>query len=945
MAFLPRRLIFLLLLVLLSTRAQAQARFDLPGPKIDVRVTRAGVSLPVAAVPNLQPGDQIWLHPDLPPSQSVHYLLIAAFLRGTTNPPPDDWFIRIETWKKDVREEGVTITVPAEAQQAVLFLAPETGGDFTTLRSAVKGRPGIFVRASQDLNEAGFEQARIEKYLAEMKRANPADPADIQLHSNLLARTLSLRPNPDCFKRPLDQQYSCLTQTGSQSLLDDGHSQSLAAALSNGPSSDLINQASYTQLAGAGVYSAYVGAIVDLVRLTSGLHTAKYQYIPAIAFPGTDGNPQSLSLRLNTAPSFNNPKSVIVIGLPAVQASVLPPLRPVEPSHISCLQDPSMVVPIEGAPLVFSTTFAHDLILHLNTPSTDIPILPDAFLGGIVLDPHPSERHELPLNPPAAPVNAKSSPTPAPQPTPVPPIPGAPVSGTITGMWGFDHFSGPTVFLQSTPAGSWHIVGTKPTPADLIAGHPNHLQLLSTGTACVQSIDLQPGDQKVEWKLAKSEPTPEPQPAADQSHTQSKTSEVSTGKSGYLQKPADSEADKAIPSSEPRVQYPVQPTIEPIDLTLTPPQAATPGSIHLAIQQFAQKTPDQLALRIFSEPARIEALRIHAGDTTAELTGTSLDQVRSLAFSVHDNPLTYTPEPRPADASDSPTSITLVLPDGAKPAPLKPGEKLSAAVQLRDDRTLDIAATVLPPRPTVTLLSERVIQPAPSPIQLGPTDLPLGAQLTFFLKSPSSFPRTEQVEIASPDDSLHTTLSIAAGTLILENSHTVLATFDPLKTFGPSTFGPFRVRAVAPPSPSDPTGTPGGWLPLATILRLPTLTALHCPSAPTADCTLTGTSLYLIDSLSANPAFTSPTSIPEGFVDSTLTIPHPAAPPSAASNATPASALTTVTFYLRLRDDPTTPHAVTLPLQTDGPPAPHPTPKPKPATPPPPQASLARSRT
>src|ERR1700712_4986515 len=112
----------LLLLCLAPVSLVAQARFDLAGPKIDVRVTRNNVTLPIAAVPNLQAGDQVWLHPAFPPSQSVRYLLIAVFLRGTTNPPPDDWFTRIETWNKKVREEGVTITVPKEAQQALLFL-------------------------------------------------------------------------------------------------------------------------------------------------------------------------------------------------------------------------------------------------------------------------------------------------------------------------------------------------------------------------------------------------------------------------------------------------------------------------------------------------------------------------------------------------------------------------------------------------------------------------------------------------------------------------------------------------------------------------------------------------------------------------------------------------------------------------------------------------------
>src|SRR6202012_1558946 len=100
--------------------------------------------------------------------------------------------------------------------------------------------------------------------------------------SNLLARTLNLKPNSDCFKLPVDMQYNCLVQTGNQTVLDDSHAQDIVARLSNGPSSDFINQASYTQAFGAGVYSAYVGAAVDLFRILGNLHTAQYQYIPAI---------------------------------------------------------------------------------------------------------------------------------------------------------------------------------------------------------------------------------------------------------------------------------------------------------------------------------------------------------------------------------------------------------------------------------------------------------------------------------------------------------------------------------------------------------------------------------------------------------------------------------------------------------------------------------------
>src|SRR5580698_8664613 len=57
-------------------QAAGNARFDLTGPKVEVRVTRAGVTLPIASVPNLQPGDRLWLHPDLPATQSVRYLMV-----------------------------------------------------------------------------------------------------------------------------------------------------------------------------------------------------------------------------------------------------------------------------------------------------------------------------------------------------------------------------------------------------------------------------------------------------------------------------------------------------------------------------------------------------------------------------------------------------------------------------------------------------------------------------------------------------------------------------------------------------------------------------------------------------------------------------------------------------------------------------------------------------
>src|SRR5271156_945321 len=179
-----RYLCLLAALIAAPTFARADGNnFDLLGPRIEMKVTRGGKALPISDVANLQPGDRLWLHPDFPDDQSARYLLIVAFLRGATNPPPDNWLIKAETWTKKIREEGIVVTVPQDAQQALLFLAPETGGDFTSLRSAVRGRPGVFVRASQDLNQASLDRSRMDKYLADMRAISDDDPKALHDHS------------------------------------------------------------------------------------------------------------------------------------------------------------------------------------------------------------------------------------------------------------------------------------------------------------------------------------------------------------------------------------------------------------------------------------------------------------------------------------------------------------------------------------------------------------------------------------------------------------------------------------------------------------------------------------------------------------------------------------------------------------------------------------------
>ncbi|MGH9617484.1 MAG: hypothetical protein ACRD28_12150, partial [Acidobacteriaceae bacterium] len=118
--------VFSVLLLIPSFASAATAPFDLPGPRLEIRITRAGKSLPISQVPNLQPGDQMWLHPDLPENESIHYLLIPVFLRGSLNPPPENWFTKVETWRPQVRKNGVNIHVPEGALEALVFWAPET---------------------------------------------------------------------------------------------------------------------------------------------------------------------------------------------------------------------------------------------------------------------------------------------------------------------------------------------------------------------------------------------------------------------------------------------------------------------------------------------------------------------------------------------------------------------------------------------------------------------------------------------------------------------------------------------------------------------------------------------------------------------------------------------------------------------------------------------------
>jgi hypothetical protein len=285
------------------------APFDLAGPTLELEVTRGAVMLPAARVPSLAAGDHLWLKADMPAQQAAHYLMVAVFLRGATNPPPPNWFVRCDTWVGKCAKDGMTLTVPKEAQQLLVFLAPETGGDFTTLVDAVRGRPGAFVRTSQDLNQATLDHSRLESYLAAIRSLAASDPAQLKDAAPLLARSLAIKVDEKCLDKMALLQASCLMQGRESMILNDGHSASLAQALTSGPASDLAMEASNTAQLKSGYYGPFIGSIFDIARILDSFHTAQYQYIPALS----SARERQLALTLNAPPSFHDPKSVLVL--------------------------------------------------------------------------------------------------------------------------------------------------------------------------------------------------------------------------------------------------------------------------------------------------------------------------------------------------------------------------------------------------------------------------------------------------------------------------------------------------------------------------------------------------------------------------------------------------------------------------------------------------------
>jgi hypothetical protein len=801
-----RCLAALLAVAIGSTAVAAPAPFDLAGPTLEVTVTRGATTLPASQVPNLAPGDKVWIKADLPESQSVGYLMVAAFLSGSTNPPPEKWFFACKLWTGKCGSEGLTVTVPQGAQQVLLFLAPHTGGDLRTLIGAVRGRPGAFVRTSQDLNQAALDRSRLERFLSAVRVLNTGDPSRLRDAAPLLARSLAIKVDDKCLDRLPELQASCLMQGQESLILNDGHSTSIVEALTSGPGSDLAMEASYTPQLSYGYYSPYIASVLDIARILESFRTAQYQYIPALASQRGD----KLALTLNAAPSFHSPMSVLVIALPAVESPQLPPLHAVDPKELFCVRRSTLVLPVDGAPLAFSTGYAHDINLAVtgrDGKTIALPAKADPIQGGYVVDTAGLGKAAL----------------------------GDSIHAALKGFWGFEPYEGPTFHLINVHAKSWELAAGD--EAALIVGRQDTVHLQADSVSCVDAIMLKdPGGKelKVDWKTTRAD--------------------------------------------ELEVKLPLQ--------------EASPGAMTLLVRQYGDTQPDPIQLRTFADAGRIDGFSIHAGDIVGILKGNRLDEVASLTFK---NSVFVPGELTSTHGVDE---LPMVAQDPPSVSALKPERGIAAKATLKDGRVVSVASSVDGPRPAVTLLGMNV-QPSQSGIESNiqlshPSQLPLDAVLTFSLRtqSPANFAHDEFIEVTTSDESSSATLSFTNGGVMLENSQVAVATLNPAKAFGGAAFGPLQFRVNA-------KGVVGDWQPLANLVRLPVIKAVKCPATPELACKLSGSNLFLIDSLSDDPQFAHPVKVPDGFLGNAMPVPHPKNGP----------------LYVKLRDDPSVINATTVSAQ------------------------------
>ena len=64
-------------------------------------------------------------------------------------------------------------------------------------------------------------------------------------------------------------------------------------------------------------------------------------------------------------------------------------------------------------------------------------------------------------------------------------------------------------------------------------------------------------------------------------------------------------------------------------------------------------------------------------------------------------------------------------------------------------------------------------------------------------------------------------------------------------------------------------------MPLAMLVRLSILKEIRCPDIPDKQCRLSGSNLFLLESVASDPQFTHNVPVPAGFADTSLSVPRP----------------------------------------------------------------------
>ena len=794
MARLSKFLCLLGLLVAAPAVQAAPSAFDLVGPRLDVTVTHDGVTLPLEWVPNLSEGDRVTIKLDRPKTQNERYRMVAAFLRGAVDRPGKDWFHQAESWKP--KDSDLSLVVPKGAQQMAVFIVPESGGGTNAVVSAVRKQPGAFVRAVQELNQASLDRARLDTYLHETLAAEREDPASLKVTSQVLTRSLAIKLKAECLQQPVEVQAACLTGDRETLLLNDTHSSALADTLAGAPT-DLAFQLSATPQAGYGSYSSYIGVVRDLFRLFGAFQSTQLQFIPALVQMGGG----RATILLNAPLSFAKPTSVMVDAMPAIEAAKPPPLRSSDPDVALCAL-PGLVLPVEGAPLVFATRYAHDTMVRLarsDGTTVEVPVRADPRRGGFVM---------------ASALPAGSF--------------AASVEGQLHGDWGFAKFDGPTFQLSTPQAGDWKAA----EQTSLVVGRTNEVTLVGGGAGCVAQVGMRRGDgpvQPVTWKQS--------------------------GPRGIV--------------------------------ATLPLQKTSPGQVSIVVQGLAGVAPVTLTLSTLQEAGSLDELVFHAGDDEAVLTGSRLDQVKSVTL----GGLAF--QPGALSRVDKQDRLTLVPADPMAAHALVAGRTVTADVVFAAGRHKALAVTIDQPQVAATLV--RIS--GQSPPRVGTVAVALrtegvfaqDSRLTFAFRLDGAAPLNgmETVEIGTADGRVSASVTAGKG-YDLQDASTGIVTFDPATALGPLAYGGLRFRVVR-------DGVSSSWTHLATVARLPEVRRLACSRG--SGCTLSGDRLFLIKALATNEQFEPLQDVPDGFVASEIK-----------TRAAPGGRL-----FLRLRDAPDAIAALTVP--------------------------------